>query len=257
MKKSAAAQAREKYTGLHEGLPPKKVKEISPPRTPKFGVEMGKVEAIEYRKRRKTSRGKNKGKVSERSYRHDFAPDAEPVLWHDDQGDLHFREGNYTVTEHGIVDMKSKKKIKYANPAWGVAAGGGGPQRGAWNLYDWAKVVGIVGGVAAGATLAGSYLVDRTDMKQENKGIALLLAGTIGGIGMAPKYPIIASGVAIGGFVSGAMVLSGFLRTRSLQSQLGGGGLQGLRSQQLQQGTQPQSETSAPIGQTRSTGAIV
>lgn len=299
--KSAKSAAKKKYTALHEGLPPKSVKAVPAPRMPKYGVELGRLEAVEYRKRRRASSGSKKGRVTERSYRHEFDPDAEPILWHDDRGELHIKDGKYAVTERGIVDFENKK-MKHSNPfadpfaadrnqrrayeraraeerqrrrAMGEAIGVrrvdpeepkekkpmavmdvfGGPHQ--YHAADFLKTIGKVGGAATVYTLIGTAVVNKVDMRQENRGMALLLGGIIGGAAIASRAPVIGSGMAIGGLVSGAMVMGGLLRSRSLQGQLGGG-LQGLGSQPRQQispGMQPMGQpqqTSTPTGSSQS-----
>jgi hypothetical protein len=231
-RKTAASEARKKFTALHEGLPPSKVTTRKPPRTPKYGVEMGKVEAIEYRKKRPCKPGSKK--VCNRSYRHDFDKDSEPKLWHDDQGDLHVEGDKHTVTEHGIVDTHGKKKrpktskgkMKYANPP-PYDAGEIRARPAAYpdkmDLASWTNAMLVIGGTAVVAGLGAELIASRVDVPDGLKAVVLGLGGLGGAFALADKWPRVALGLGTAGGVLGVSHAAAALRSSTQRGQLSPG----------------------------------
>lgn len=103
---SAEAEASDRYTELHAGLPPDSI-EYDEIEKPKYLVTLGEMPHIQYKKRLFEN-----GKVVHPDYKHPFAAHARPILAHDEKGRLHIVGGNYTTTARGVEDLPPPRRTK-------------------------------------------------------------------------------------------------------------------------------------------------
>lgn len=161
---AAAARA---YTALHRGRAPE-AREVSV-QSPRWLVEVGKAHAVEYFK-------EVPGGVEYR--RHEFRPDAAPLLAHDERGQLHFAGGRYRTTDRGIVDAEEgdkMNKVPLANPDVGDA-------------MEKALTIGTAGAAGVGVHVLGQQVPGTEPVKiGAQAGVAALGAFALYLAGASPR----------------------------------------------------------------------
>jgi hypothetical protein len=98
------------YTDLHEGQAPDRMLSETVPARPSRLWTIGRITAIQYRK---IVPGE------EPSYKHDFAPHAQPLLARDERGKLWIFRGKYVVSDEdklGITDLPRAKQSPESLP---------------------------------------------------------------------------------------------------------------------------------------------
>jgi hypothetical protein len=199
----AARTAARRYAGLH-GEPPRRVAWRAPAREPAYLVDVGRVTAVEY------ERKKPGGDVL---YRHAFRKHSRPSIAHDERGQLHWLGGRYTTTSHGIEDRgrgaetmaRSRKHHRRPrrNPSGKGKSGavrrmlGHGEQA---NVVQTLKDAGVIGLVAAVTKIGASALLRQTSWSPETRGALAAGAQLLGGIGLAATgaAPRAAIGMLVG-----------------------------------------------------------
>ena len=222
----AAARA---YTALHRGRAPE-AREVSV-KLPRWLVEVGKAHAVEYFK-------EVPGGVEYR--RHEFRPDAAPLLAHDERGQLHFAGGRYRTTDRGIVDAEEGEdmngRVPLANPDMG-------------DEMKKAITVGTAGAVGVGVHVLGQQ-VPGTEPVKIGAQAAVTAFGALG-LFLAGASPRVVDAALAGGSSAVAIRGADALAVNGYVSQWAARVRASMQSQpQGQQGQNPPQMGGGAQGQT-------
>ena len=219
---------------------------------PRYAVDLGRVHALEFWQR--TPRGLELTRHDVQGY--DNAPDL-VALDHGPAGrSLAFVGGRYTVGRRGITEATLKKRRTFSSGSrivrYNAPLFGSGPE---------ARVMSdglIVGATAWGGSAIANAMLERTNWTRTQKAAGVAVVGFIGGFALARKYPRLALGMIVLGFVELGRLISGAVRVNAWTRQLAAVGQSQQAGQQAgsQTTTPPADTTTTPPGGTRPTGAL-
>lgn len=207
------------YRSIHDGAKPRRDSIDWPPEDrPGYAVDIGRLNALEFWQR--TPRGLELTRHEVQGY--DNGPDL-VALDHGARGrSLAFVGGRYTVGDRGITEARSMKRkhkkrsfssghriVRYNSPMFGT-----GPE---------ARVVSdglIVGGTSWAASAIASAMLERTNWTRMQKAGGIAAIGFLGGFLLARKYPRLALGLIVLGFVELGRLISGAVRVNAWTRQL-------------------------------------